>query len=170
MRVRVDETRQHHLSARIDRVATAELLATASAVSTARISVPSIATAPFATIRPVPSMVTTVPPLTTSDICLGAFCAATATSDPRRPPRQSRIRIGGFAVLFSCAVAPIQHPVVHDALVELRDTRAEPPAFRRAANRISVLLAAEALRTLPTKDATVVTPLGPASDASSPPT
>jgi uracil phosphoribosyltransferase len=57
----------------------------------------------------------------------------------------------------------IQHPVVHDALVELRDTRTEPPAFRRAANRISVLLAAEALRTLPTKDATVVTPLGPAS-------
>jgi uracil phosphoribosyltransferase len=57
----------------------------------------------------------------------------------------------------------IQHPVVHDALVELRDTRTEPPAFRRAANRISVLLAAEALRTLPSKDATVVTPLGPAS-------
>lgn len=57
----------------------------------------------------------------------------------------------------------IQHPVVHDALVELRDARTEPPAFRRAANRISVLLAVEALRTLPTRDATVVTPLGPAT-------
>ena len=57
----------------------------------------------------------------------------------------------------------IQHPVVHDALVELRDARTEAPAFRRAANRISVLLAAEALRTLPSKEATVVTPLGPAS-------
>lgn len=56
----------------------------------------------------------------------------------------------------------IEHPVVHDALMELRDVRTEPPAFRRAANRISVLLAAEALRALPSKDVTVVTPLGPA--------
>ena len=61
------------------------------------------------------------------------------------------------------ALHVIQHPVVHDALVELRDARTQPPAFRRAANRISVLLAAEAMRTLPSKDATVVTPLGPAS-------
>jgi uracil phosphoribosyltransferase len=57
----------------------------------------------------------------------------------------------------------IEHPVVHDALVELRDARTEPPAFRRAANRISVLLAAEALRALPSRDATVLTPLGPAN-------
>src|SRR5215510_948525 len=46
--------------------------------------------------------------------------------------------------------------------MELRDARTEPPAFRRAANRISVLLAAEALRALPSSVATVVTPLGPA--------
>jgi uracil phosphoribosyltransferase len=56
----------------------------------------------------------------------------------------------------------IEHPVVHDALMELRDVRTEPPAFRRAANRISVLLAAEALRALPASPTTVVTPLGPA--------
>jgi len=56
----------------------------------------------------------------------------------------------------------IEHPIVHDALMELRDARTEPPAFRRAANRISVLLAAEALRALPSTVATVVTPLGPA--------
>jgi uracil phosphoribosyltransferase len=56
----------------------------------------------------------------------------------------------------------IEHPVVHDALMELRDARTEPPAFRRAANRISVLLAAEALRALPSTPATVATPLGPA--------
>jgi len=56
----------------------------------------------------------------------------------------------------------IEHPIVHDALMELRDARTQPPAFRRAANRISVLLAAEALRALPSKDATVITPLGPA--------
>jgi uracil phosphoribosyltransferase len=51
---------------------------------------------------------------------------------------------------------------VHDALMELRDVRTAPPAFRRAANRISVLLAAEALRHLPSAAATVTTPLGPA--------
>jgi len=56
----------------------------------------------------------------------------------------------------------ITHPLVHDALMELRDARTAPPAFRRAANRISVLLAAEALRELPSSAATVVTPLGPA--------
>src|SRR5688572_14736380 len=46
--------------------------------------------------------------------------------------------------------------------MELRDARTEPPAFRRAANRISVLLAAEALRDVPTDSSTVITPLGPA--------
>ena len=46
--------------------------------------------------------------------------------------------------------------------MELRDARTAPPAFRRAANRISVLLAAEALRDLPSTPATVTTPLGPA--------
>ena len=56
----------------------------------------------------------------------------------------------------------VDHPLVHDALMELRDARTEPPAFRRAANRISVLLAAEALRDVPASASTVVTPLGPA--------
>ena len=56
----------------------------------------------------------------------------------------------------------ITHPLVHDALMELRDARTAPPAFRRAANRISVLLAAEALRDLPATPETVTTPLGPA--------
>ena len=44
----------------------------------------------------------------------------------------------------------IEHPLAHDALMELRDVRTAPPAFRRAATRISLLLAAEALRGLPT--------------------
>ena len=44
----------------------------------------------------------------------------------------------------------------------LRDARTAPPDFRRAANRISVLLAAEALRDVPSTTATVMTPLGPA--------
>lgn len=56
----------------------------------------------------------------------------------------------------------INHPLVHDALMELRDVTTAPPAFRRAAARISLLLAAEALRALPTAVTTVTTPLGPA--------
>jgi uracil phosphoribosyltransferase len=56
----------------------------------------------------------------------------------------------------------VDHPLVHDALMELRDARTQPPAFRRAANRISVLLAAEALREVPASAMTVTTPLGPA--------
>ena len=56
----------------------------------------------------------------------------------------------------------VDHPLVHDALMELRDVRTEPPEFRRAAHRISMLLAAEALRDVPATTATVTTPLGPA--------
>lgn len=46
--------------------------------------------------------------------------------------------------------------------MELRDMRTPPPEFRRAANRISVLLAAEALKMVPSRPHTVTTPLGPA--------
>jgi uracil phosphoribosyltransferase len=56
----------------------------------------------------------------------------------------------------------VDHPLVQDALAELRDAQTAPPAFRRAANRISVLLAAEALRDVPVAPAVVTTPLGPA--------
>src|SRR4029079_13049700 len=51
---------------------------------------------------------------------------------------------------------------VHDALMELRNVRTQPPAFRRAAERISVLLAAEALKDVPSRPHTGETPLGPA--------
>jgi uracil phosphoribosyltransferase len=56
----------------------------------------------------------------------------------------------------------IDHPLAHDALMELRDVRTAPPEFRRAASRISLLLAAEALRAVHTVVTTVTTPLGPA--------
>jgi uracil phosphoribosyltransferase len=56
----------------------------------------------------------------------------------------------------------IEHPLVHDALMELRDVATVPSAFRRAATRISLLMAAEALRSVPTVVTTVTTPLGPA--------
>ena len=57
----------------------------------------------------------------------------------------------------------VDHPLVHDALLTLRDKRTPPEHFRRAATRISVLLAAEALRDVATSDVTVDTPLGPAA-------
>ena len=55
----------------------------------------------------------------------------------------------------------VTHPLVHDCLAELRDSRTSPERFRALANRISVLLGAEALRDVPTVNATVETPLGP---------
>ncbi len=66
--------------------------------------------------------------------------------------------------MYSCRVPVhlVTHPLVHDALVSLRDAATRPPHFRRAANRISVLLAAEAMRDVPTEVITVDTPLGPA--------
>ena len=54
----------------------------------------------------------------------------------------------------------VQHPLVQDALVALRDSRTTPDTFRRMARRVSVLLAAEALRDLPTEPVAVSTPLG----------
>ena len=56
----------------------------------------------------------------------------------------------------------VDHPLVHDALVQLRDKETPPEHFRRAATRISVLLAAEALRDAPHTPVTVQTPMGPA--------
>jgi len=57
----------------------------------------------------------------------------------------------------------VDHPLVHDILLGLRDAGTDPERFRRLAVRISVLLLAEALRDLPTSPATVETPLGPAT-------
>ena len=46
--------------------------------------------------------------------------------------------------------------------MELRDPRTELPAFRRAATRVSTVLAAEALREVPSAPGAVVTPHGSA--------
>ena len=58
----------------------------------------------------------------------------------------------------------VTHPLVHDCLAELRDAGTPPDRFRALANRISVLLGAEALRDVPMADGTVETPLGLAGD------
>ena len=60
------------------------------------------------------------------------------------------------------SVHVVEHPLVHDALITLRDARTAPEVFRRMAVRISLLLAAEATRDLPASPVTVQTPLGPA--------
>ena len=65
-------------------------------------------------------------------------------------------------ILGAVPVHLVDHPLVHDALVSLRDERTTPEHFRRAATRISVLLAAQALCDVPTQNVTVDTPLGPA--------
>jgi len=57
----------------------------------------------------------------------------------------------------------VDHPLVHDALVKLRDKETTAEAFRQAATRISLLLVGEALHDLPREPLTVHTPLGPAA-------
>lgn len=60
------------------------------------------------------------------------------------------------------SVHVVEHPLVHDALVTLRDARTSPELFRRMAVRISLVLAAEATRDLPASPVTVQTPLAAA--------
>jgi uracil phosphoribosyltransferase len=55
-----------------------------------------------------------------------------------------------------------EHPLVQHILLDLRDARTDPERFRDLARRVSLLLASEALRDLPTTRDTVMTPLGPA--------
>jgi uracil phosphoribosyltransferase len=56
----------------------------------------------------------------------------------------------------------VDHPLVQDTLLVLRNEHTEAAVFRRMATRISVLLAVEALRDLPTVPSTVSTPMGEA--------
>jgi uracil phosphoribosyltransferase len=56
----------------------------------------------------------------------------------------------------------VQHPLVHDALATLREASTSPEIFRHMAVRISLLLACEATRDVPTVATRVQTPLGPA--------
>jgi uracil phosphoribosyltransferase len=56
----------------------------------------------------------------------------------------------------------VEHPIVHDILLKLRDSSTRPDTFRAMARRISLLLAAEATRDLPTRPAVVQTPLATA--------
>lgn len=59
----------------------------------------------------------------------------------------------------------ISHPVAQELLTQLRDARTPSPLFRQYAQRLSVLVATEAMRDLPVEPVTVDTPLGPAAGA-----
>lgn len=56
----------------------------------------------------------------------------------------------------------ITHPVAQALLSQLRDARTPSPTFRQYAQRLSVLIATEAMRDLPVQPIIVDTPLGPA--------
>ena len=56
----------------------------------------------------------------------------------------------------------VQHPLVHDALATLREAATTPETFRHMAVRISLLLASEATRDVPSVAVQVHTPIGPA--------
>jgi uracil phosphoribosyltransferase len=66
-----------------------------------------------------------------------------------------------------CIVSPVpvhlvQHPVVQDALMTLRDARTGAEEFRRVSTRLTMVIVADATRDLPQRPATVQTPLGAA--------
>ncbi len=65
-------------------------------------------------------------------------------------------------MLSSARVMPVtvvRHPLVEDALARLRERTTPCDEFRRLARRVSVLLAAEATRDLPTSVTEIDTPL-----------
>jgi uracil phosphoribosyltransferase len=66
---------------------------------------------------------------------------------------------------FLVPVHLVEHPLVQSTLLALRNRETPTDAFRRLSTRISVLLAAEALRDLPTVPATVRSPLAEARGA-----
>lgn len=59
----------------------------------------------------------------------------------------------------------VQHPIVQDALLTLRDVRTAPDEFRRVAARLTMVVVAEATRDLARTATTVETPLGAAEGA-----
>lgn len=58
-------------------------------------------------------------------------------------------------------VTVVDHPLVQHKLTHMRDKDTPPALFRRLLRETSILLAYEALRSTPTVDIEIVTPLGP---------
>ena len=74
--------------------------------------------------------------------------------------------LSSLAAVYSSCTVPVhlvQHSIANDALMSLRDKSTGISRFRRLAHRISLVLAAEATRTLPKATVNVNTPLEPAT-------
>ncbi len=61
------------------------------------------------------------------------------------------------------SVTLVDHALAAHLLTQLRDARTPPPVFRTLAKRLALVLAAEAIRDLPTSEIGVATPLEPAT-------
>src|SRR4030095_15422274 len=107
--------------------------------------------------------------------CTSLPSSSSRPSWSRAPPRTNSLRglrrsravaryarVGGWCCKLSAVLHLVHHPLVHECLAGLRSAHTDPERFRSLANRISVLLGAEALRDVPTEDGEVQTPLGPA--------
>src|SRR5947207_9865 len=105
-----------------------------------------------------------MPPVMSSATRRGDWECSTTTphaisSTPTRPSFMAGILSDNRCIFPRMSVHIVPHPLIHDALIQLRDVNTTTEEFRRTANRISVLLVAEALRDLPTERATAQTPL-----------
>ncbi|MET0913125.1 MAG: uracil phosphoribosyltransferase, partial [Acidimicrobiales bacterium] len=60
------------------------------------------------------------------------------------------------------ALTVVDHPLAGTMLTALRDASTPPPLFRLLTKRLSLVLAVEATRGIPTASRTVTTPLAPA--------
>lgn len=63
----------------------------------------------------------------------------------------------------SVTVTVVDHPIVSDRLLTLRDSTTPNSVFRSALDDLATMLVYEATRNLPTQDVTTMTPLGPAT-------
>ena len=166
MRVRVDQPGQQDLAAAVDGLAGWKAAAMAAGVSTPTMSAPSMATAPGARIRRLPSSVTTVALVMTS--ATGRFAGAPAPGDgggrratAARARRRSRQDAGdgmldrparaSYVILCPVALHVVDHPIAHDLLLSLRDKTTPSDTFRQLAHRLSLVLTLEATRDLATR-------------------
>jgi uracil phosphoribosyltransferase len=70
-----------------------------------------------------------------------------------------RLRCAPVDSVTAAQLTVVDHPLAAHLLAGLRDEGPEPERFRHLARRLSTVLALEATRRLPTRDATVTTPL-----------
>jgi hypothetical protein len=144
--------------------AAAEAGGTASAVSTATMSRPSMATDPRESTRRFPVDVITVPLGRRQEPCGGRRLAHPADAPPQQHCAH-RMRFYTTFGKYEYVGCPRRRaPLVHDALVTLRE-RERRRNFPADGGGISLLLRADATRDLPASPVTVQTPLGAAEGA-----